>query len=141
MVYRPFPSLVVRTNLGMPTPKYGFVCSNDFERAYPVKLLVILATRRLREIRSEVKLTNVEPKRRELTNKNSLTFGGSNSGLWIQGPSVNNRLLKLVDDLKREASSRQQMRIADKKFNFKRLTKAMYAICIRGDNFRPTYMG
>src|SRR5690349_11153429 len=93
MVYRPFPSLVVRTSFGMPTPNYGFVCSNDLERAYPIKLLVNLATRRLREIRSEVKLTDVEPKRRKLTNKNGLTFGGSNSDLRIQRPSVNDRLL------------------------------------------------
>jgi hypothetical protein len=106
MVYHPFPSLVVRTSFGMPTPKHGLVCSNDFERAYSIEVLVILATRRLREIRSEVKLTDVEPKRGKLTNKNSLTFGGSNLGLRIQGPSVNDRLLKLVDNVKREASSR-----------------------------------
>ena len=85
MVYHPFPSLVVRTSFGMPTPKHGLVCSNDFERAYSIEVLVILATRRVREIRSEVKLTDVEPKRRKLTNKNSLslTFLGSNSYLRI----------------------------------------------------------
>jgi len=48
MVCHPFPSLVVRTSFGMPTPEHDFVCSNDFKRAYPVKLLIILATRRLR---------------------------------------------------------------------------------------------
>ena len=48
MVYHPFPSLVVRTSFGMPTPEHDFVCSNDFKRAYPVKLLIILAARWLR---------------------------------------------------------------------------------------------
>jgi hypothetical protein len=107
MVYHPFPSFVVSASFGTPTPKYGFVCSNDFERAYPVKLLVNLATRRLREIGSKVKLTDVEPKRGKLANKkNIVTLGGANLDLRLKGPSVNNRLLKLIDYVNREAASR-----------------------------------
>jgi len=50
---------MVRTSFWMPTPKYYFVCPNDFERAYPIKLLINLAAWGLGEIRFEVKLANI----------------------------------------------------------------------------------
>jgi hypothetical protein len=90
----------------MPTPEYCFVRSNDFERAYAIKLLIGFAARGLGQIRFEVKLAYIKPKRRKLTDENGFARGGSNSDLRIQGPSVKDGMLKLIDNLKREAASR-----------------------------------
>ena len=106
IAYRPLPSLVVRASFRMPTPEYCFVRSNDFERAYAIKLLIGFAARGLGQIRFEVKLAYIKPKRRKLTDENGFARGGSNSDLRIQGPSVKDGMLKLIDNLKREAAPR-----------------------------------
>jgi len=90
----------------MPPPKYCFVCPNDFERTYPIKSLINLAVRRFAEIGFKVKLAYIQPKRRKLTDKNGFALVGCNPDLWIEGPSVKNRMLKLIEHLKGEASSR-----------------------------------
>jgi hypothetical protein len=90
----------------MPTPKYCFVCPNDFEGTYPIKSLINLAVRRFGEIRFKVKLAYIQPKRRKSTDKDDFALVGCNPDLWIEGPSVKHRMLKLIEDLKGEASSR-----------------------------------
>jgi hypothetical protein len=90
----------------MPTPKYCFVCRNDFERTYPIKSLIKLAVRRFPEIGIKVKLAYIQPKRRKPTDKNGFALVGCNPDLWIEGPSTKNRILSLIEHLKGEVSSR-----------------------------------
>ena len=90
----------------MPTPKYCFVCPNDLERTYPIKSLINLAVRRFAEIGFKVKPAYIQPKLRKPADKNGFAVAGCNPDLWIEGPSVKDRMLKLIEHLKREASSR-----------------------------------
>src|SRR5258708_6716381 len=114
---------MVHASFGMPTPKYCLICSNHFKWANTVKLFINLTAWGLGKISLKAKLAHIKPKCGKPADKDGFSLNGRNSYLRMEGPRVKDRMLKLIDDLKRKASPRYKFGVFYTKRYVKRLAE------------------